>query len=137
MFVFSVILLFLLLPNKRNLRLKAFIFRLFLLFNFCHFSSKISFPELISREYTKEYYYFRWESIKACGFANMSYFNRGLNLFCFSKLRYRNNSIYLPLLLLLSADISLNPGPINGSQWYNKVFKKIGLHFMYINITVF
>ena len=83
--------------------------------------------------------FFTYESIKACGFANMLRFNRELNLFCFSKLRYRNNKTYFRLLLLLSGDISLNPGPINGSQQYNNdqwaVFKKRGLHFVHINIS--
>ena len=69
----------------------------------------------------------------------MIYFNPGLNLFCFLKLRYRNNSTCFPLLLLLSGDINLNPGPINGSQQYNNdqwaVFKKIGLHFVHISIN--
>ena len=43
------------------------------------------------------------------------------------------------MLLLLSGDISLNPGPINGSQQHNydqwAVFKKRGLHFVHININ--
>ena len=42
------------------------------------------------------------------------------------------------MLLLLSGDISLNPGPINGSQQYNNgqgaVFKKRSLYFVHINI---
>ena len=46
---------------------------------------------------------------------------------------------YFRLLLLLSVDISLNPGPINGSQqhYYDQwaVFKKGGLHFVHININ--
>ena len=66
-------------------------------------------------------------------------FNRELNLFCFSSLRYRNNKTYFRLLLLLSGDISLNPGPINGSQQHDydqrAVFKKRGLHFVHININ--
>ena len=58
---------------------------------------------------------------------------------CFSNLRYWNNKTYFRLLLLLSRDISLNPGPINGSQQHNydqwAVFKKRGLHFVHININ--
>ena len=45
------------------------------------------------------------------------------------------------MLLLLSEDISLNRGPINGSQKYNNdqwdVFKKRVLHFVHININSF
>ena len=62
-----------------------------------------------------------------------------LNLFCFSKLRYRNGETYPRLLPILSSDISLNPGPINGSQQYKNdqwsVFKKRDPHFMHININ--
>ena len=101
-----------------------------------------SILEFISWEYSKEQYYFKiftCESIKACGFANMVCFNQQLNLLCFSELRYRNNKIYFQLLLLLSGDISLNPGPINGSQqYYNDklaVFKRGSLHFVHININ--
>ena len=43
------------------------------------------------------------------------------------------------MLLLLSWDISLKPGPINGSQQYKNnhwaVFKKGGLQFGYVNIN--
>ena len=43
------------------------------------------------------------------------------------------------MLILLSGDISLNLGPINGSQQNDNdqcaVFKKTGLHFVYININ--
>ena len=48
LFVFSFILLFLLLPHKRDLRLKACISTIFLFFSICHFFSKkslSSFPE--------------------------------------------------------------------------------------------
>ena len=43
------------------------------------------------------------------------------------------------MLLLLSGDISLNPGPINDFQQYNNdqwaVFRKRGLQFVHININ--
>ena len=113
---------------------------MFLFISLSHFPQKI--PGFIFCEYLKEHTtseFFTYESIKSCGFANMVCFNRELKLFCFSKLRYRNNKNYFRLLLLLSGDISLNPGPINGSQQYNNdqwaVFKKRGLHFAHININ--
>ena len=96
LFVFSFILLFLLLPHKRDLRLKACISTIFLFFSISHFSSKkslSSFPEntlkIIS---TSEF--FTYESIKASNFASMVCFSRQLNLFCFSNLRYLNNKTY-------------------------------------------
>ena len=52
---------------------------------------------------------------------------------------YWTNKNYFQLLLLLSGNISLNPGPIDSSQQYNNdlwvVFKKRGPHFVHININ--
>ena len=66
-------------------------------------------------------------------------FNWELNLCCFSNLRYQNNKTYFRLLLFLYGDISLKPGPINGSQQHNynqwTVFKKKGPHLVHININ--
>ena len=74
---------------------------------------------------------FTYEWIKGYGFANMVCFIPELNQFCLFKLRYRNNKTYFWLPLLLSGDISLNGGPVNGSKQYNNdqwtVFKKRGL----------
>ena len=141
LFVFSFILLFLLVPRKKDLRLKACISTIFLFFSISHFFSKgflSSFPENTLKNITTSEF-FAYYSIKVSNFASMVCFNRELNLFCFSNLRYRNNKTYFRLLLLLSGDISLNPGPINGSQQHNydqwAVFKKIGLHFVHINVN--
>ena len=54
------------------------------------------------------------------------------------KLGYRNQSLLLKFLLLLSGDISLNPGPnrgqtMSGDDW--KLFKKRGLHLLHVNIN--
>ena len=75
--VFSFILLFLLLPHKRDLRLKACISTIFLFFSNSHFSSKkslSSFPEnTLKNINTPEF--FTYESIKASNFASMVCFN--------------------------------------------------------------
>ena len=92
--VFSFILVFLLLPHKGDLRLKACISTIFLFFSISHFSSKktlILFPQnTLEKITTLEF--FSYESIKTSNFANMACFNRELNLFSFSKIRYRNNN---------------------------------------------
>ena len=74
--VFSFILLFLLLPHKRDLRLKACISTIFLFFSISHFSLKkstSSFPENTLKNILLR------SSSTSC-------FNRELNLFCFSNL---------------------------------------------------
>ena len=56
-----------------------------------------------------------------------------------SKQKNRKNITFSRLLLLMSGDISLNPGPfnsrqsINNNEWY--VFKTRGLHFVHIVVT--
>ena len=51
---------------------------------------------------------------------------------------YRNSNSYYRLLLLLSGDISLNPGPFHNLQPLNhdewNIFKHRGLHFLHLNI---
>ena len=119
LFVFSFILLFLLLP--RDLKLKVCTSTILSFFSISHFSSKkslSSLPENTLKNISIPEF-FTYKSITASNFASMVCFNRELNLFCFSNLRYRNNKTYFRLLLLLSGDISLNPGPINGSQQHN------------------
>ena len=141
LFVFSFILLFLLLPHKIDLRLKVCTSTILLFFSISHFSSKkslSSFPENTLNNISIPEF-FTYKSNTASNFASMICFNRELNLFCFSSLRYQNTKTYFPLLRLLSGDISLNRGPINGSQQHNydqrAVFKKRGLHFLHININ--
>ena len=56
-----------------------------------------------------------------------------------SQLLYRNSNSYYRLLLLLSGDISFNPGPFHNLQpldhdeW--NIFKHRGLHFLHLNIN--
>ena len=56
-----------------------------------------------------------------------------------SKLEYRNLNSYFHLLILLSGDISLNPGSNHQhklqclNEW--NIFKSRGLHFIHLNIN--
>ena len=121
LFVFSFISLFILLLYKRDLRLKACISAIFLFFSISHFSSKKSmnsFPDNTLKNITTSGF-FTYESNKDSNFASMVCCSRELSLFCLSNLRYWNNKTYFQLLLLLSGDLSLNPGPIDGSQQRN------------------
>ena len=59
--------------------------------------------------------------------------------FSVSKLKYRNLNSFFHLVLLLSGEISLNPGPNHQHklQCLNKwnIFKSRGLHFVHLNIN--
>ena len=69
-----------------------------------------------------------------------------MNYYSVSKLDYKNLNPFSQLLLLLSGDISLNPGPVHqdtlqcSSEW--NLFRNRGLHFImedfiHLNINSF
>lgn len=61
-----------------------------------------------------------------------------LKLFNISKMKNKNNVLYLIMLLILSGDINLNPGPVKRHQTKDEKFEvpnSKGLHFMHLNIN--
>ena len=64
-----------------------------------------------------------------------------LFFFSSSKLHYRNSNSYFNLLLLLSDDISLNPGPPHNNQLQPQsewsIFNSRGLHRIHLNVNSF
>ena len=54
-----------------------------------------------------------------------------------SVLRYKNQSPFYQMLLFLSGNISLNPGPTPNSisQSFRKLFENKGLHFLFLNVN--
>ena len=81
--------------------------------------------------------FFTCESINICNGISQAYLKSSLNFFTLSKLRYKRNPSFFKHILLLSGDISLNPGPIqsqlNSDTW--SPFKRRGLHFIHLNIN--
>ena len=59
---------------------------------------------------------FTYESIDVCNLLNTSHIHTGFVFFALSKFKYRNKYSFFKLLLLLSGDISLNPGPSHINQ---------------------
>ena len=82
---------------------------------------------------------FTYESIDACNFLHTPHIHNAFVFFALSKFKDRNKDFFFKFLLLLSGDISLNPGPshINQTSDNNEwdVFKARGLHFIHININ--
>ena len=84
-------------------------------------------------------YFFTVESIDiGNAYANLCLKNN-FNFFAFSKMKYKSNPLFLKYILLLSGDISLNPGPSQiDSQLNNEEFlpfRERGLHFLHLNIN--
>ena len=59
-------------------------------------------------------------------------------LFTISKMKNKYNRLYLRMILILSGDIKLNPGSLDGNQIKKEnfeVFNNKRLHFMHLNIN--
>ena len=56
------------------------------------------------------------------------------NLLTLREMNYKDHTKIFRLILLLSGDINLNPGPTQISETWS-VFKKRGLHFVHLNIN--
>ena len=84
-------------------------------------------------------YFFTFESINICDNVKTSCLDSDLVFSSISKLQYRNSNSYLNLLLLLSGDISLNPGLLHNNQLQPQsewsVFNLRGLHFIHLNVN--
>ena len=82
--------------------------------------------------------FFLIESIKICDDLNNENQYLYLQLNCLNQIKcHRNHFLYLNLILLLSGNINLNPGPIQNDylkeNW--KTFRNRGLHFIHLNIN--
>ena len=61
-----------------------------------------------------------------------------MQLFTISKMKSKYNCLYLKMILILSCDIELNPGPADRNQIIKEdfeFFNNKGLHFMHLNIN--
>ena len=54
-----------------------------------------------------------------------------LNLLTLREMNYKDHTKFFRLILLLSGDMNLNPGPTQISETWS-VFKKRGLHFVHL-----
>ena len=60
--------------------------------------------------------FFTHDTIEITNEVNTSHSQSELSIFAISKFRFKNDNSFCPLLLLLSGDINLNPGPFSNPQ---------------------
>ena len=60
--------------------------------------------------------FFTIETIRFTNKINELFLETNFKLFSLSKMRNKNNHLYLKMLLILSGDVSSNPGPVNIHQ---------------------
>ena len=79
--------------------------------------------------------------MNTCDNVETSCLHSDLVFFSISKLQDRNSNSNFNLLLLLSGDISLNPGPPHNNQLQPQsewnVFNSRGIHFVHLNVNSF
>ena len=89
----------------------------------------------------RQSHFFTYESKNTCDNVETLCLYSDLVFFSISKLQYRNSNSYFNLLLLLSGDISLNPGPLHNDQLQpqieGSVLNSRGLHFIHFNVNSF
>ena len=106
LFIFPIMFARVFLTNKHK-RVKAF-------FGCIMFLLNITKPNLCQVKSISEI--FTYESIDVCDLLPTCHIRNAFVFFALSKFKYRNKDSFFKLLLLLSGDISLNPGPTHMNQ---------------------
>ena len=136
--VFSLMFYHSFLKNNRELRVKIFTF--LTLTSVLNVMKYFNHSEVYGGiKICSQLHFFTYESIITCDNVETSCLHSDPVLFSISKLQYKNSNSYFNLLLLLSGDISLNPGPPHNNQLQPQnewsVFNSRGLHFIHLNIN--
>ena len=135
--VFTVMFYYIFLKHKRELRIE--IFEFLTLISVLNVMKYFNHSEVYDGIKISQLHFFTYESTNTCHNEENSCLHSDLVFFSISKLQYRNSNFYFSLLLLLSGDISLNPGPPHNNQLQPQsewsVFNSRGLHFTHLNVN--
>ena len=124
--------------NRSNIKLRLLIILIVSVLLFLHKHIKNPDQNEATRSCSK-HECFTFDYIDACGSIQSSETQLTINHFSITKLKYKNLNSFSQLLLLLSGDISLNPGLVHqgtlqcSNEW--NVFKNRGFHFIHLNIN--
>ena len=125
---------------KHNRELRIKIFEFVILISVLNVMKYFNHSEVYgSIKICGQLHFFTYESINTCDTVETSCLHFDLVFFLIFRLQYRNSNSYFNLLLLLSGDISLNPGPFHNNQLQPQsglsVFNSRGLHFIHLNVN--
>ena len=133
--VFSLMFYYIFLKHNRELRIK--IFEFVILISVLNVMKYFNHSEVYDGIKTcGQLHIFTYESVKTSDTVETSCLHSGLASFLISKLQYRNSNSCFSLLLLLSGDISLNPGPPHDNQLQPQSEWR-GLNFIHLNVKKF
>ena len=121
-----------------NITLRLSLFLIVYLLLFLHKHIKTSYHQETITSCSR-YEFFKSDFINTCEDIQSLITQLVINNYSISKLKYENLNSHSHLLLLLSRDTSLNPGPVHqdtlqcSNEW--NVFKNRHLHFIHLNIN--
>ena len=126
--------------KKDNFNITKQLFPFLIYFFLCFSANSLHKSKNCDLKYCPNNEFFSTELIKITGDINSAEMLMSTSYFALNKLRIKRNECFkfYHLLILLSGDVSLNPGP---SQYppYNddkfEPFRKRGLHFLHINVN--
>ena len=137
--LFFTLFFYVYLRNKRDTRLAYFLISFVSLYSLTGLSSpRCKFSKLKA---CNRIQFFTLDSIYICD--ELVSFHSSLlsNFYTISKFKRINNKSFYPILLILSGDISLNPGfvynsrPSCSNEWH--AFKVKGIHQIHLNVNSF
>ena len=137
-FYFIKVALSLMFGLKQFTKTRTKLFTFFLLSQFsisCFLFKTLNQNELQTslKRYSKGDF-FTIESLKTNENISITRQELNLNLLTLREMNCKDHTKFFRLILLLSGDINLNPGPTQISKTWS-VFKKRGLHFVHLNIN--
>ena len=136
-----VLLIFRVFNRKRREHLKLCYLAIFLIvILLLKFQIKDEFPfNFTSLKKCSTNEFFNLETITSCHYIQHITLHQNLVCLAVTNLKYKDYNNFYQFLLLLSGDVSLNPGPVQISLAVNinicEPLNKKGLHFLHININ--
>ena len=125
---------------KHNRELKIKLFEFLILVSVLNVTKYCNHLEVYDGIKTcSQSHFFTYESINTFGNVETSRLYSDLAFFSISKFQHRNSNSYFSLLLLLSGDINLDPGPLHNDQLQRRnewsVFNLRGLQIIQPNVN--
>ena len=134
---FSILLSHVFLKSRRGCRLKSIFMCITFLCSFYY--SPFKHRSVYNYKLSHQIEVFTPEYLNANNKLHEAFLNPQYTVLIISKLKQINNKSFYRLLIILSGDISLNPGSVCKHQILNTtgwdIFKTKGLHLMHLNIN--
>ena len=135
--LFFSLFFYICLRNKHDMRLRYFLIAFLYFYSLTGLSSP--WCTFIKLKACHQIHFFTLDFIYTCNELVSSHSSLSCKFHTTSKFKRKNNKSFHHILLILSGDISLNPGPVYNSQsscsneW--NVFKAKGIHLIHLNVN--